>query len=154
MNTLVLKFYLKTMEPENTHDYEHFLLNFLSYHFQLNKGFVPIYVVTEECLYDSENALYNENGVYKGIYRDMCGGFLSDIEAIMFLNNKKDEDKNDDYKYSIKQVELEKRLSSEEDKTYELVFRTLIHPSYNSITIEKISKFLYKNKNNIRTLTI
>lgn len=142
------------MEPENTHDYEHFLLNFLSYYFQLNSGFVPIYVVTEECIYDSENTLYNENGVYTGIYRDMVGCFLSDIEAIMFLNNKKEKDKNNDYKYSIKRVELERRISSSEDKTYELVFRTIIHTSYNSITLENISKSLYKNKNNTRTLTI
>ena len=142
------------MNPKNIQEPENFILNFLSFHFQLNNGTVPIYVVAEECLYDSENSIYNDIGVYKGIYRDMVGCFLSDIDALMFLNNKKEEDEADDYKYTIKQVELERRISSREDKTYELVFRTIMHQSYSSITIENISKYLYENKNNIRTLTI
>ena len=96
-------------------DYEEFLLNFLQFYFKLNKDIVSIYVVTEECLYDSEFSLYSENGQYEGVYRDFIGCFLSDIDAILFLTKKKNEDKNDNYRYTIKKVDLERR-SYEDNK--------------------------------------
>ena len=128
-------------------DYEEFLLNFLQFYFKLNKDIVSIYVVTEECLYDSEFSLYSENGQYEGVYRDFIGCFLSDIDAILFLT-----DKNDNYRYTIKKVDLERR--SYEDNKCKIVLIKDMHPSYSSITIESIAKYIEKNKMNIRTLTI
>lgn len=133
-------------------DYEDFLLNFLQFYFKLNKDIVSIYVVTEECLYDSEFSLYSENGQYEGVYRDFIGCFLSDIDAILFLTKKKNEDKNDNYRYAIKKVDLERR--SYEDNKCKIVLIKDMHPSYSSITIESIAKYIEKNKMNIRTLTI
>lgn len=134
-------------------DYEDFLLNFLQFYFKLNKDIVSIYVVTEECLYDSEFSLYSENGQYEGVYRDFIGCFLSDIDAILFLTKKKNEDKNNNYRYTIKKVELERRFY-ERPHECKIVLIKDMHPSYSSITIESIAKYIEKNKMNIRTLTI
>jgi len=152
-NEIIIKNTVKNMTTNKTiTDYEEFLLNFLQFYFKLNKNIVSIYVVTEECLYDSEFSLYSENGQYEGVYRDFIGCFLSDIDAILFLTKKKNEDKNDNYRYTIKKVDLERR--SYEDNKYKIVLIKDMHPSYSSITIESIAKYIEKNKMNIRTLTI
>lgn len=152
-NEIIIKNTVKNMTTNKTiTDYEEFLLNFLQFYFKLNKDIVSIYVVTEECLYDSEFSLYSENGQYEGVYRDFIGCFLSDIDAILFLTKKKNEDKNDNYRYTIKKVDLERR--SYEDNKCKIVLIKDMHPSYSSITIESIAKYIEKNKMNIRTLTI
>ena len=152
-NEIIIKNTVKNMTTNKTiTDYEEFLLNFLQFYFKLNKDVVSIYVVTEECLYDSEFSLYSENGQYEGVYRDFIGCFLSDIDAILFLTKKKNEDKNDNYRYTIKKVDLERR--SYEDNKCKIVLIKDMHPSYSSITIESIAKYIEKNKMNIRTLTI
>ena len=120
-NEIIIKNTVKNMTTNKTiTDYEEFLLNFLQFYFKLNKDVVSIYVVTEECLYDSEFSLYSENGQYEGVYRDFIGCFLSDIDAILFLTKKKNEDKNDNYRYTIKKVDLERR--SYEDNKCKIVF--------------------------------
>lgn len=152
-NEIIIKNTVKNMTTNKTiTDYEDFLLNFLQFYFKLNKDIVSIYVVTEECLYDSEFSLYSENGQYEGVYRDFIGCFLSDIDAILFLTKKKNEDKNNNYRYTIKKVDLERR--SYEDNKCKIVLIKDMHPSYSSITIESIAKYIEKNKMNIRTLTI
>ncbi len=127
-NEIIIKNTVKNMTTNKTiTDYEEFLLNFLQFYFKLNKDIVSIYVVTEECLYDSEFSLYSENGQYEGVYRDFIGCFLSDIDAILFLTKKKNEDKNDNYRYTIKKVDLERR--SYEDNKSKIVLIKDKHPN-------------------------